>query len=120
MYFPTLSASGFVLARTRLPRASLRLATRPRPFPRASAAEADPQAQLGAPAAVGEDRLPPWREKSLKKRANIIEMTVPSWKDAMKPGSDARINPENVNRSLRSAEEMGPSLLEMKRGSLSS
>ena len=69
---------------------------------------------------VGDDRLPPWREKSIKKRANIIEMTVPPWKDAMRPGSDARINPENVNRSLRSAEEMGPSLLEMKRGSLSS
>jgi len=77
----------------RMSRASLRLATRPRPYPRASAAEADPQAQLGAPAAVGDDRLPPWREKSIKKRANIIEMTVPPWKDAMRPASDARINP---------------------------
>ena len=65
----------------RMSRASLRPATRPRPYPRASAAEADPQTQLGAPAAVEDDRLPPWREKS--------------------------INPENVNRSLRSAEEMG-------------
>jgi len=43
----------------RMPRASLRLATRPRPYLRASAAEADPQAQLGAPAAVEDDRLPP-------------------------------------------------------------
>jgi len=69
----------------RMPRASLRLATRPRPYLRASAAEADPQAQLGAltrdvntrlstaendpqtkpgapaaaPAAVEDDTLPP-------------------------------------------------------------
>jgi hypothetical protein len=69
----------------RMPRASLRLATRPRPYLRASAAEADPQAQLGAltrdvntrlstaendpqtkpgapaaaPVAVEDDRLPP-------------------------------------------------------------
>ena len=55
---------------------------------------------------VEDDRFPAWGEKSLKKRANIMEMTVPSWKDAMRPGSDARINPENVNRSLRSTRRM--------------
>ena len=52
MYFPTRLASTFVLARTRLPRASLRLATRPVPYPRASAAENDPQTKPGAPATV--------------------------------------------------------------------
>ena len=30
-------------------------------------------------------------EKSLKKRANIMEVTVSPWKDMMKPGSNEKI-----------------------------
>jgi hypothetical protein len=38
----------------------------------------------------------PRREKSLKKRANIMEMTAFPWKDAMRPGSDFRIGLKSI------------------------
>jgi hypothetical protein len=91
----------------RMPRASLRLATRPRPYLRASAAEADPQAQLGAPAAVEDDRLPPWREKSLKNRANVMDRTASPWKAAMTAARKGESGRENVNSRCRSGQENG-------------
>jgi len=35
---------------------------------------------------IGDDRLPPWRERSLQKRANITDRTASPWKDAVRPG----------------------------------
>jgi hypothetical protein len=34
--------------------------------------------KAGAPAAVGDDRLPPWQENGLKKRANVTDRTASS------------------------------------------
>jgi len=48
---------------------------------------------------VGDDRLPPWREKSLKKRANITDWTASPRKNGMSPGSEKQSGRENVNRS---------------------
>jgi hypothetical protein len=43
-----------------------------------------------------DDRLSPWREKSLEKRAGIMEMTASPWKDAMRLGSDWRIGLKSI------------------------
>ena len=48
---------------------------------------------------VGDDRLPPQQEKSLKSRANITDRTASPWKNGMSPGSEGQSGRENVNRS---------------------
>ena len=47
---------------------------------------------------VEDDRLPPWREKGLKKRAKVANTTASPWKDTMRPGPHGGIKLENVNR----------------------
>jgi hypothetical protein len=47
---------------------------------------------------VEDDRLPPWREKRLRKRANVTKEPGLPWKDAINPGADGEIKSENVNR----------------------
>jgi hypothetical protein len=46
----------------------------------------DVKKSSGRPRRGLDDRLPPWREKSLEKRAGIMEMTASPWKDAMRLG----------------------------------
>jgi len=40
---------------------------------------------------VEDDRLSPWRENGLIKRAKVMDRTAPPWKDVMRPGSDEKI-----------------------------
>ncbi|MBE3140549.1 MAG: hypothetical protein IMZ53_08200, partial [Thermoplasmata archaeon] len=54
-----------------------------------------------SPPDVGDDKLPPWRENSLKKRAKVMDEIWCPWKNGMSPGSDGEIILENVNRSRR-------------------
>jgi len=50
---------------------------------------------------VGDDRLPPWRENGIKKRANITDTPASPWKDVMRA---ARPSPFSVQvRDLRRA-----------------
>ena len=37
---------------------------------------------------VGDDRLPPWREKGVKKRAKVMNTPAPPWKDGRSPDSE--------------------------------
>jgi hypothetical protein len=44
------------------------------------------------------DRFPPWREKSLKKRANVMDRAASLWKEAMTARRKGESDQENVNR----------------------